>query len=1076
MARREPHSTQRPERSRSGPRLSISNVPIRHKVTLVLLAPLTLAAILGGVSVMTSKTRADRAEHSAAQIAVIHPVIEYAAALNRQAVVSQLVNEFSDPAFRQATADVKEAAAKLEEAAKSPALTDEITEHVEHILHETSKATAGEGFESLENALSMTDTAATEVGKMIGVMAGDMLEPEPQLEMVRSALEARLELNRQQAIMGATTALPEDTGDLFAALGAEHLALTQLNDQATTEGHAEHFAELLFLLNTNEQRAQSVSAGVAPSITERSTAPFDSLIPTLLEELNEHLGEKAADAQRTALLTLLAAVLAVGLAVLLGAVVARRIVSTIDTVRDETLDVATNRLPEAVRRIRAGEDPGEVAPLTVTTTEETGQMARAVDSLHQQAVRLAVEEAEVRDRVAVMFTTLSRRNTSLVNQQLGVIETLERDEQDPDRLEHLFRLDHLAARMRRNAQSLVILADAPVRNVDPTPISVNEAVMAALGGVQDYQRVDLEPTAAQLIAPAAASDVVHVVSELLDNALAYSPPTTTVKITTEPLPKGVRIVIADAGLGMKPQDLARAQESLRSVAEASAETARRMGLFVVSRLSHRHGLEVHLDTNEMGGITATVDLPSSLLSLSPEQLEEQAAADAEPAVNPLVLDAVVGLPTVADEPVAPLESSPEQAEPVIAMESPVGSSAVEPELSTTSTVAAVEPIEAPEAELPTWATTSTGTQSTPVEATPEPTPVESAPQPSDAPASAPEPVAVAAVADLPAWQWQRETVTGEPVNGHSVAPVNGHGAPVNGHDVAPEVPVEAVVSEVTPDLPEADLPEADLPEAELPEAELPELPVLPTRTPGAEYSPRGEQPERFEHSLTPADYPATSQSEYDAPLFERVQHEVSVELPTVSQPIVSQPAAVAPQPTVSQPVSQPVEPQPVEPQHVEPQHVEPQPVVAQSVVPQPVAVEPVVPAAAARVESTAPGPGRVTQTVPATPALTLVPTPSAAPAQPEPTRSAPVQPQTPAQMPIVVASRQAAKPEEPVRTASGLPIRQRGNRPVPGGSVQGSTNEQSNFVRDAEALRARLSAHVAGVTRGRANANQNSDS
>lgn len=1038
MARREPHSTQRPERSRSGPRLSLSNIPIRHKVTLVLLAPVTLASILGGVSVMSSKTRADRAQHSAAQVAVIGPVIHYQAALNRQAVVSQQVNEFSDPAFQQATADVKVAAGELEEVAKSAAVTEEITEHVHHILGETTKATIGEGFESLKNALGMTDTAATEVSKMLSVMAGDMLEPEPQLEMVRSALQARLALTKQQVILGSTTVLPADSTDLFASIGAEHLALTLLNEQANLEGHTEHFGELRFLLTANEQRAQSMSAGLAPSITKRSTVPFDELVPLLLSELNEHLGEKAAAAQKDALITLAASVLAVGLAILLGAVVARRIVTTIQTVRDETLDVATNRLPDAVRRIRAGEDPGEVAPLTLTTTEETGQMARAVDSLHQQAVRLAVEEAEVRDRVAVMFTTLSRRNTSLVNQQLGVIETLESDEQDPDRLEHLFRLDHLAARMRRNAQSLVILADAPVRNVDPNPISVNEAVMAALGGVQDYQRVDLAPTAAQLIAPAAASDVVHVVSELLDNALAYSPPTTTVKITTEPLPKGVRVVIADAGLGMKPQDLARAQENLRTVAEASAETARRMGLFVVNRLSHRHGFEVHLDTNEMGGITATVDLPSSLLSLSPDQLEEQAAADAEPAVNPLVLDAVVGLPTIADEPVAPSTSSPEQAEPVIAMGSPVGSSAAEPELNTT--VAAVEPIEAPEAELPTWATTSTDAQSTPVEATPEPTPVASAPQLSDAPASPapPEPVVADALADLPAWQWQRETVTGEPVNGHPLAPVIGHVAPVNGHTVAPEVPVEAVVAEATPDLSEVELPEA-------------ELPVLPSRTPGAEYSPRGEQPERLEHSLTPADYPATSQSEHDAPLFERVQHEVSVDLPTVSQPTVSQPAAVAPQPTESRPV--------------EPRRVEPQPV----------AVDAVAPAAAAGVESTAPVTQRLTQTVPATPALTLVSTASAAPG-PAPTRSVPAQPQAPAQLPIVVASRQATKPEEPVRTASGLPIRQRGTRPVPGGSVQGSINEQSNFVRDAEALRARLSAHVAGVTRGRANANQNSDS
>ena len=192
--------------------------------------------------------------------------------------------------------------------------------------------------------------------------------------------------------------------------------------------------------------------------------------------------------------------------------------------REGALEVAQERLPEAVRMIRAGGDPGEIVPIDVTTHEEMGQLARAVDSLHQEAVDLAAGEAKLREQVGEMFVTLSRRNTSLINQQLGLIETLEKDEEDPKRLESLFRLDHLASRMRRTADSLNVLADAPAASSDPHGLSVSDVLQAALAGVQEYQRVQIDADATERVAGAASSDTVHLVTELIDNALAYSPP------------------------------------------------------------------------------------------------------------------------------------------------------------------------------------------------------------------------------------------------------------------------------------------------------------------------------------------------------------------------------------------------------------------------------------------------------------------------------------------------------------------------------------------------------------------------
>ncbi len=192
--------------------------------------------------------------------------------------------------------------------------------------------------------------------------------------------------------------------------------------------------------------------------------------------------------------------------------------------REGALEVAHDELPETVARIRAGEDPGEIIPIDVTTDEEMGQLARAVDDLHRQAVHLASGEAELRTQVGEMFVTLSRRNTSLINQQLGLIERLEKDEEDPRRLESLFRLDHLASRMRRTADSLMVLADAPTQAGDRHALTVTDVLQAAIAGVQDYQRVQIDsPPSRRGSAPPPRADVVHLLTELVDNALTLLP-------------------------------------------------------------------------------------------------------------------------------------------------------------------------------------------------------------------------------------------------------------------------------------------------------------------------------------------------------------------------------------------------------------------------------------------------------------------------------------------------------------------------------------------------------------------------
>lgn len=212
-----------------------------------------------------------------------------------------------------------------------------------------------------------------------------------------------------------------------------------------------------------------------------------------------------------------------------------------------------------------------------------------------------------------MFVTLSRRSNSLVNHRLAQSERLEHNEEDPKCLESLFRLDHLASRMRRTADSLLILADAPNRAAGQFSRTVGEALQAATAGVQDYQRVHILSHLGTRIDDESAADVVHLLTELVGNALTFSPPADPVRIDATLDADGITISVLDAGLGVPGAELGQLNADLAHGAKATPETARRMGLFVVSRLAQRHGIQARLARNPQGGTVATAVLPPAIL-------------------------------------------------------------------------------------------------------------------------------------------------------------------------------------------------------------------------------------------------------------------------------------------------------------------------------------------------------------------------------------------------------------------------------------------------------------------------------
>ena len=313
------------------------------------------------------------------------------------------------------------------------------------------------------------------------------------------------------------------------------------------------------------------------------------------------------------------------LAILLVLLVARSLVRPLRLLRDGALKVAHHDLVHELDAMRAGGDPPTVRPLPVHTTEEIGQVAHAVDELHEQAVLLASEQSRLQLQVGDMFETLSRRNRSLVDQQLAVIDQLERDEQDPQRLDSLFRLDHLATRMRRNGANLLVLAGANTPREQADSVSVAALINAAASEVEDYTRIAASDLPDTEVHGSVAGDLVHVLAELLDNALRNSPPSSTVQVSAGHTADGtLAIEVSDTGLGMTDADLRMANLRMRSGGEIDAYTARHMGLFVVGRLAARHGIDVRLhsavDGESGAGIIADIGVPHALLIGGPEPL------------------------------------------------------------------------------------------------------------------------------------------------------------------------------------------------------------------------------------------------------------------------------------------------------------------------------------------------------------------------------------------------------------------------------------------------------------------------
>ncbi|MFE5658031.1 nitrate- and nitrite sensing domain-containing protein [Streptomyces sp. NPDC056517] len=640
-----------------GPRIALRNWRISTRLVALLTLPVVAATTLGGIRISESLQDMEQLDHMQLLTKLTREATDLAQALQSERDLSagplangrpvsdyQVANprrktDLEYKAFLQATEAIP--ATEGDEALRS------IRQNVNQIASQVSGLhTIRSNAYEKDVSHSVTVEAYSRLIRSLLSLSQDMAQATSNPEMIKRTRalaafsSAKEYASIQQAIIAA--ALPPSdrtSGDIQqgdrlyaeAALNSEGRELqsfqaiyestggdatertASLNTGNPSITAAEKYAERV--LNMDNAMKSGPRRGHLNFTDEYGTkiATMNRIERGLLGDMETLARELRQESQRDAIVNGALILLVLGVSLIGAFVVARSMIRSLRRLQDTATKVAQERLPELVKQLSES-DPQDVdtsvESVGVHSRDEIGQVAAAFDDVHREAVRLAAEQALLRGNVNAMFTNLSRRSQGLIQRQLSLISELESREADPDQLSSLFKLDHLATRMRRNGENLLVLAGEEPGRRWTRPVPLVDVLRAAASEVEQYERIELASVPATEVAGRVVNDLVHLLAELLENATSFSSPQTKVRVTGHALPDGrVLVEIHDTGIGLSPEDLAAINERLASPPTVDVSVSRRMGLFVVGRLSLRHGIRIQLRPSDSGGTTALVMLP-----------------------------------------------------------------------------------------------------------------------------------------------------------------------------------------------------------------------------------------------------------------------------------------------------------------------------------------------------------------------------------------------------------------------------------------------------------------------------------
>jgi signal transduction histidine kinase len=602
---------------------------LRRKISVVLLLPVIVALTLGAARIQTDLDQAGTLSAVRDQLPVLRGTVELADLVGQEMVAAGSTPAGASTAL---TSRIDAKAAAVQHDAEFTQVSPETGRSLNVALGKLAglRAAGTSSGDALSKTAGYHDIvfALSEIVPSLIAGAGST-GLDATAGTTKLLLQQRAGLAVQETLVRSADQIPADKSIRIAAAGAaaEEAVLAGQVQRGLPADLSAQFAQatsgaanrMTALRNAQTADRSENLVSLIPSVTAESAALgvlLNGFVDTLSNTVSAQANLARSEALRDAALVLgsLLGALAVAL------VVARSLVSPVQRLHAAALSAARYRLPDTIRRVQAGEDVDwhSIEPVPIDTADEIGQLARAFDDMHYQAVRLAGEQAELRRQVSEMFMTLARRNQSLVELQLSVIEDLEADEQDPHRLDELFRIDHIATRLRRNGENLHVLAGGSPTRQGRGPVTMVELLRAATSEVKDYRRISLGNAPHGAVRSEAAADVVHILAELLENATRFSPPEEKVVLTADRGSDGGLLVeVIDMGLGMTPEDVEGANQRLAAGAAVSPETTRRMGLFVVGRLATPHHVTVRLRAtmtrSGRTGITASVHVPGNLV-------------------------------------------------------------------------------------------------------------------------------------------------------------------------------------------------------------------------------------------------------------------------------------------------------------------------------------------------------------------------------------------------------------------------------------------------------------------------------
>lgn len=613
----------------------LARLRIRGKLALLVVIPLLSMVALAVPAVLDRVAAAQRAGDIADRVRVASRIGSLVQDLQQERVLSVglLLGRVTRSELMQRTAGVDDRVADLR-ATPAGLLPPEVTEALHGVRGLTDVRAAvlagtatpdqimaayGPVSTGLINALRLpfgvdTDTAA---GRQVLALDGLLRVDEAMgacatlIVLVKATGSPRVSASYVACMAG----LRADNQGFRSLITPEQLKLVTLNDAAVAARTSADFLSRSALDPAGATRDIPLDA-LFPSV--RSMITFGQfiekkLVADVIAEVTGQQRRALTEAYLVAgIVTLILAVV-----VLLSAAVARTVARPLTRLTrsaDRVARVAEAELTRVADDETEGAVPVRLDPVDVRARDEIGDLARAFDRVQSTAARLVERQVAGRRNVAQMFGHVGRRTQNLVGRQIALIDRLERQETDPGRLEHLYRLDHISSRLRRNAGSLVVLSGSAGADPHVAPVPLADVVRLALGEIEDYTRVDVQVPPGVSVAPGAVGDLVLALAELMENATVFSPPHTRVTVGGEPTGSGARLTVVDRGIGMAPERLAEENARLTRRERLDLAPTEVLGLFVVGRLARRHGWQVRLTpTAGGGGVTAHLDVPETSL-------------------------------------------------------------------------------------------------------------------------------------------------------------------------------------------------------------------------------------------------------------------------------------------------------------------------------------------------------------------------------------------------------------------------------------------------------------------------------